>query len=35
MQSLKEDCGELCYVGENPTGKILQKELVIGGLNAN
>ena len=21
MQSLKEDCGNLCYVGENPTGK--------------
>ena len=35
MQSLKEDCGNLCYIGENPTGKILQKELVFGGLNAN
>jgi IS605 OrfB family transposase len=35
MQSLKEDCDKLCYVGENPTGKILRKELVIGGLNVN
>ena len=35
MQSLKEDCGNLCYTGGNPVGKILQSELVVGDLNVN
>jgi len=33
MQSLKEDCDNLCYVSGNPTSKIFQKELVSGSLN--
>lgn len=35
MQSLKEDCDNSCNVSENLTTKILQKELVFGGLNEN
>jgi len=35
MSNLKELDGNLCYVGGNPTSKILQKELVFGGLNEN
>jgi len=35
MSDLKELDGNLCYIGENPIGKILQKELVFGGLNAD
>lgn len=33
MQSLKEGCGNLCCVGENPTGKVLFQELVGRGVN--
>jgi IS605 OrfB family transposase len=33
MSNLKELDSSPCYVGENPTGKILRTELVVGGLN--
>jgi len=33
MSNLKELDGNLCYVGENPTGKVLFQELVERGVN--
>ena len=33
--NLKELDGNLCYVGENPTGKVVSQELVVRCLNVN
>ncbi len=33
MSDLKESDDNLCYVGENPTGEVLSKELVLRGIN--